>query len=478
MTTLAEHILVVGAENRPPMLEKSMYDSWTSRIRLFIKGKKNGRMMLDSIDNGLLGKTLYEYYWRFYQLINDMHTIGMTMQQVQVNTKFLNSLPPKWSKFFTNVKLAKSLFTINYDQLYAYLSQHVRHDNEQGEDPIDCITKAMAFLFVVASRLLPSNNQLRTGIATTSKGNYAASQAKTKDMDAYESDCDDISSAKVILMANLLSCDSDVLSQESQDAGISDTSSSAPNDLLDTVIRKLKGWIKSLSEKDSVENVKKYIDDIETINIELEHSMAKLLSENENLRKEQEHLKPIYKDQFDSIRKTRVQSNEHCASLIAQINEKSVENSDLNAQLQEKVFAIAALKNELKKLKGKNIVDTAVSKPRATIAPEMFKLDIEPISHRRKNNRDVHEVYLEKTIENTDTLCGLVECARLKNPSEPLLESACMFTKHVQELLVYVSKTCPSLTKPTEKLVAVTPINKDKNFRFAEPVTSSRKIPK
>ncbi|GJS06875.1 hypothetical protein Tco_0363671 [Tanacetum coccineum] len=54
MSTLADHIIVDRAENRPPMLEKSMYDSWASRIRLFIKGKKHGRMMLDSIDNGLL----------------------------------------------------------------------------------------------------------------------------------------------------------------------------------------------------------------------------------------------------------------------------------------------------------------------------------------------------------------------------------------------------------------------------------------
>ncbi|GJY20671.1 hypothetical protein Tco_0393237 [Tanacetum coccineum] len=36
------------------MLEKSMYDSWVSRIHLFIKGKKHGRMILDSIDNGPL----------------------------------------------------------------------------------------------------------------------------------------------------------------------------------------------------------------------------------------------------------------------------------------------------------------------------------------------------------------------------------------------------------------------------------------
>ncbi|GKE00198.1 hypothetical protein Tco_1388181, partial [Tanacetum coccineum] len=164
-------------------------------------------------------------------------------------------------------------------------------------------------------------------------------------------------------------------------------------------------------------------------------------------------LKSIYNDQFDSIRKTRVQSKEHCDSLIAQINAKSVENSDLNAQLQENVFTIAALENELGKLKRKNVVDTAVSKPNAIIALGMFKLDVEPISHRLKNNRDAHEVYLEKTIENNDTLCSLVECARKQNPSEPLLESACMFTKHVQDLLVYVSKTCPRLKKPCEKLL-------------------------
>ncbi|GKG15474.1 hypothetical protein Tco_0357797, partial [Tanacetum coccineum] len=42
----------------------------------------------------------------------------------------------------------------------------------------------------------------------------------------------------------------------------------------------------------------------------------------------------------------------------------------------------------------------------------------------------------------------------------------------------YVSKTCPSLTKPTEKLVVVTLMNKDKKVRFAEPVTSSSNIRK
>ncbi|GJR14689.1 hypothetical protein Tco_0797341 [Tanacetum coccineum] len=35
----------------------------------------------------------------------------MTMQQVQVNTKFLNALPSEWSKFVTDVKIAKSFYT-------------------------------------------------------------------------------------------------------------------------------------------------------------------------------------------------------------------------------------------------------------------------------------------------------------------------------------------------------------------------------
>nr|GEU36447.1 retrovirus-related Pol polyprotein from transposon TNT 1-94 [Tanacetum cinerariifolium] len=49
-----EHVIVVGVDNRPPMLEKTMYTSWSSRMHLYIKGKENGRMMLNSIDNGPL----------------------------------------------------------------------------------------------------------------------------------------------------------------------------------------------------------------------------------------------------------------------------------------------------------------------------------------------------------------------------------------------------------------------------------------
>ncbi|GJQ96940.1 hypothetical protein Tco_0008079 [Tanacetum coccineum] len=117
-----------------------------------------------------------------------------------------------------------------------------------------------------------------------------------------------------------------------------------------------------LNETSNKAKIKKEIEVLETINIELEHSVAKLLAENEKLHKENEHLKQTYKDLYDSIKKTRAQTKDHNDLLIAQINSKTVENTDLKAQIQEKVFANVALKNELTKLKG-NVVDIKFAKP-------------------------------------------------------------------------------------------------------------------
>ncbi|GJR47218.1 hypothetical protein Tco_1315321 [Tanacetum coccineum] len=76
------------------------------------------------------GETLHKYYLIFTQLINDMNIYNMKIEQFQVNTKFLSSLPPEWSKFVTDVKLVKDLHTTNFDQLHAYLEQHELYENE------------------------------------------------------------------------------------------------------------------------------------------------------------------------------------------------------------------------------------------------------------------------------------------------------------------------------------------------------------
>nr|GEZ95862.1 Gag-Pol polyprotein [Tanacetum cinerariifolium] len=102
-----------------------------------------------------------------------------------------------------------------------------------------------------------------------------------------------------------------------------------------------------MSNLKSLMKIKKEIDVLETINIELEQKVA-------NFRKENETLKKNYKDLYDSIKITRTKTIEQTTSLLAN-------NANLKAQIQEKVFAIAALKNDLRKLKG-NSVNTKFAK--------------------------------------------------------------------------------------------------------------------
>ncbi|GJT30663.1 hypothetical protein Tco_0910938 [Tanacetum coccineum] len=78
------------------------------------------------------------------------------------------------------------------------------------------------------------------------------------------------------------------------------------------------------------------------------------------------------------LNQARIRSKEQCDGLINQVNIKSVEISDLNAHLQENVLEITDLKDELRKLKGKALVDNVVTKH--TIDPDMFKNDEDPIT--------------------------------------------------------------------------------------------------
>ncbi|GJY30952.1 retrovirus-related pol polyprotein from transposon TNT 1-94 [Tanacetum coccineum] len=205
----------------------------------------------------------------------------------------------------------------------------------------------------------------------------------------------------------------------------------------DTVIKKLKERIKSLSGNINKDKVKKDIEEIETINIELYHRVSKLITENE-------HLKQTYKQLYDSIKPTQIRSKEQCDALVSQVNQKSVEIFDLNVSLQEKDLVITALKNELRKLKGKDLANNVVTKH--PIAPEMLKIDVEPIAPRLLNNGTAHSDYLRHIQEQADILREIVEQGKLQNLLNNSLDSA----------------------------LAVTPKNKDKRVRFTKPVTSSR----
>ncbi|GKB52300.1 hypothetical protein Tco_0903053 [Tanacetum coccineum] len=178
--TLAEYMTLSGADNRPPMLDKDLYDSWKSQMELYMQNREHKRMILEPVENGPLiwptieenGVTRTKKYVELsavekIQAACDMKATNIILQGLpadiysfmnhyrvakdlwervqllmQVNTKFLNSLPPKWSKFVTDVKLVQDLHTTNFDQLHAYLEQHELYENEvhllseRNQDPL------------------------------------------------------------------------------------------------------------------------------------------------------------------------------------------------------------------------------------------------------------------------------------------------------------------------------------------------------
>ncbi|GJU25754.1 retrovirus-related pol polyprotein from transposon TNT 1-94 [Tanacetum coccineum] len=156
------------------------------------------------------------------------------------------------------------------------------------------------------------------------------------------------------------------------------------------------------------------MDEIETLNIELEHRVTKLVTENE-------HLKQTYKQLYDSIKPKRVQSKEQCDALIKQVNIKSGEISDLNAKLQEQVS----------------------------------KDNMEPITPKLLNKRTAHSSYIKHTQEEALVLRDIVEHVKANYPQDPLLESA--FS--INNMVLQVNEAKPR--------------KKDKKVRFAKSLTST-----
>nr|GEY15213.1 hypothetical protein [Tanacetum cinerariifolium] len=168
-----------------------------------------------------------------------------------------------------------------------------------------------------------------------------------------------------------------------------------------------------------------------------------------------------------------VEQHQQYEDLINKINIKSAEVSDLNASLQEKVLVITALKEQLNKLKGKAVLTKVVSLN--PIDLDLLKVDVAPLVPKLRKNRTAHTDYIRHTQDEAATLREIVESERLLSPLNTSLDYACKYTRRIQELLMILQQTCPSLTKLGTKLVVVTPKNKTKQIRPTEQITKSGK---
>ncbi|GJV38294.1 retrovirus-related pol polyprotein from transposon TNT 1-94 [Tanacetum coccineum] len=275
--------LLMCADNCPPMLDKDMYDSWKSRMDLYMQYREHERMIPESVKHGPL----------IWPMIEEN---GVT----------------RTKKYSCQGSIGKSSTTNARLKL-----------KEMG--------KKKKFL-------LPLNEE-EFGILGRPGQSYAYGQ--------YGQVTVQISRFRAELQAK------------------------------DTTIKKLKAHIKRVNETSTSESVKKDFDEIETINIELEH--------------------------------------------------------------REKVFVITTLKNDLRKLKRKEIADNAAQMTNATtIAPGIYKLDLVILAPKVKNNREAHEYYLKHTMEQAAILREVVEQAKSRSP----LDSASYSTSPLFLWAEAVATTC------------------------------------
>nr|GEU30057.1 hypothetical protein [Tanacetum cinerariifolium] len=260
----------LGADNRPPMLEKDMYDSWKSRMELYMLNRQHGRMILESVESGPL--------------------LWPTIEENGVNTKFLNTLPPEWSKFVTDVKLVRDLHTTNVDQLHAYLGQHEYHANEvcglvvpvfqKGDDPIDAINHMMSFLTAVVTSWYPAtNNQLRISSnphqqATINNGRGEGHMSKQCTKPKRKRD-EEWFQDKIALMVNLSHYGSDNLAKNSSSHALQD-------DLILSVIEQLKTQVVNCTK---INQDNKNINEILTAELERYKNQERILKEQNNVDK-------------------------------------------------------------------------------------------------------------------------------------------------------------------------------------------------
>nr|GEX88388.1 hypothetical protein [Tanacetum cinerariifolium] len=323
------------------------------------------------------------------------------------------------------------------------------------------------------------------------------------DLDAYKSDCYEINTAKVALMANLSyygsnnldgvrnhdNVNHNMINQAVQVMSCSEQSNimnhSETEITSDSNIIPYSRYV-SESQQEAVQNSNSFahqdaliLSKEESRNIDREIALEKHIKELKTLMlAEESHFKMLLKqkDPMMSEKKVNTTPVDYANSVNSPEPTPSTRPTkvevlkELPKVSMEKVLVITALKDNLRKLKGKVIVDEVViSHP---IDPEMLKVNVVPLAPKLRNNMRVHSDYIRKTQEETVTLREIVEQRRSLNPLNTSLDYTCKYTKRIQELLIIIRQNCPCINNFGDMPMAVTPMNKTKRVRFTEPVTS------
>nr|GEV38699.1 hypothetical protein [Tanacetum cinerariifolium] len=529
MTTLADKAILWGADNRPPMLEKDMYDSWKSRMELYMMNRQHGRMILESVKNGpLLWPTIEEKGVTRPKKYSELSATKAIQADCDVKATniILQGLPPESSQYgspyqssqYGSYAQSSKPLSITYPsndfqssvhhnvynpsssipQVEYAPSVHQQSDFSQpdtgliflvfqkGDDPIDAINHMMSFLTAIVTSWYPHiNNQLRNSsnprqqatinngrvtvqpiqgrknslAASTSRpytsglsGNNSGKQRtvfchnckgeghmskqctkpkrkrdearfkdkyvinnnaayQADDLDAYDSDCNEINSAKIALMANLSHYGSDNLADVHNPDNVTNNNfeiSKEPN----------------LSTRPTL--------------VEVPKELPKVSMVNSSLKKLKFHLAS-----FDvAVEQHRVETNRFQDKMIEVLNEnerilkqaisKDIVNIVVTANVNYAYEPVnecercVTLKTELQKDFIKKECYDKLFKQYTTLENIVYLW------------RTIHYDYLKHTQEETVTLRKIVENERLLNLLNTSLDYAFKFDNdHVAKIMGY-----------------------------------------
>ncbi|GKD84059.1 hypothetical protein Tco_1350898, partial [Tanacetum coccineum] len=189
--------------------------------------------------------------------------------------------------------------------------------------------------------------------------------------------------------------------------------------------------------------------DASPVKVDVPSELPKVSLVNASLKKLKFHLA-----QFDYVVKKRItpmlsQKDNYATNQSTPNFDQYFELNEMKAQSQEKDTIIRKLKERIKSLNGnvndenvkkdieeiettnieldhrKEIVNKVAQIPIATtIALGMFKLDLDPLAPSLLKNREAHIDYLKYTQEQADTLRGIIEQAKAKQPLDNALDFA------------------------------------------------------
>nr|GEZ11507.1 hypothetical protein [Tanacetum cinerariifolium] len=113
MTTLADKAILLSADNRPPMLEKDMCESWKNKMDLYMMNRQHGRMILESVENGPLIWFSFKENGvtrpKKYSELSTTEAIQADCDVKETNI-ILQGLPPKVYALVSNYKVVKELW--------------------------------------------------------------------------------------------------------------------------------------------------------------------------------------------------------------------------------------------------------------------------------------------------------------------------------------------------------------------------------